>query len=502
MKENKEAFRYLNLSAAQLVEQAIKNNEGVFSDTGALITNTKKYTGRSPKDKFTVFDEVSKDKVWFSDINKKMMPEHAKSLFLNIKKYLAERPHYVTDCNAGASDAHQLKIRIMTERAWHALFAHNMFLKGSSHEKPDLEIFHAPGFLAQPEFDNTNSEAAVVLDFYNRRIVICGTEYAGEIKKSVFTFLNFILPNKGVLGMHCSANKNEQGEVAIFFGLSGTGKTTLSAEASRSLIGDDEHGWDDDGVFNFEGGCYAKVINLSKKDEPEIYHASRQFTSILENVAYDENSRVLDLNSAKYTENTRASYDISFIKNACLTGKGKHPKHVIMLTCDAFGVLPPLAKLNREDATYYFINGYTAKVAGTERGVKEPEAVFSPCFGAPFMAHFPAIYATLLGQKIERHHVQCWLVNTGWTGGPYGVGNRMKIAWTRKLLHAIFDGTLEGIRFETEPIFNLAIPKEVPGLPPDILNPRNAWSDKTAYDAHATKLLKLFKENYRPYLES
>lgn len=499
--QNLKIPEYTNLSAAILVEHAIKNNEGILSDTGALITNTKKYTGRSPKDKFSVFDDVSKDKVWFSDINKKMSPQHADDLFVKIKNYLKARPHYVTDCVAGASETHKVKIRVTTERAWHALFAHNMFLPGVKGEQAELEILHAPGFLADPALDHTNSEAAVVIDFSKRRIFICGTEYAGEIKKSVFTFLNFILPNKGVLGMHCSANKNDRGEVAIFFGLSGTGKTTLSAEASRSLIGDDEHGWDENGVFNFEGGCYAKVINLSQEEEPEIYHASRQFTSILENVAYDEKSRSLDLASAKYTENTRSSYDISFIKNACLTGRGHHPKHVIMLTCDAFGVLPPLAKLSPKDATYYFINGYTAKVAGTERGIKEPEAVFSPCFGAPFMAHFPAVYAKLLGQKIKDHKVQCWLVNTGWTGGPYGIGHRMKIGWTRELLHAIFNKTLERAMFEIDPVFKLEIPKEVPGLPPEILNPRNAWQDKNAYDIQAQKLLKLFKENYQPYLE-
>lgn len=505
MSNSKQTFNgqvFNNLSSPQLVEHAIKRQEGVLSDTGALITNTGKYTGRSPKDKFTVCDAVTKDSVWFSDINKKMSVEHAQSLTAKVQNYLKKRPHYVTDCVAGASAAHALKVRVITERAWHALFARNMFLPPSELESaraPDFHIFHAPGFLAQPELDHTNSEAAIVLDFSSRTITICGTEYAGEIKKSVFTALNFLLPNKGVLSMHCSANKNDLGQVAIFFGLSGTGKTTLSAEASRSLIGDDEHGWDERGVFNFEGGCYAKVIRLSKTDEPEIYHASRQFTSILENVVYDEHSRKLDLDDSRYTENTRSSYDISLIPNACMSGQGAHPEHVFMLTCDAFGVLPPIAKLTPEAAAYHFINGYTAKVAGTERGIKEPEAVFSACFGAPFMAHFPKVYAELFQKKVREHKVSCWLVNTGWSGGPYGVGSRMKISWTRALLHAALDGSLEGAEYVKDPIFNLMIPKNVPQIPPAILYPRNAWKDPAAYDAAAKRLAQLFHKNCQPY---
>lgn len=491
---------YVNLSSPLLVEHAIKRGEGVLSDTGALITNTKKYTGRSPKDKFTVFDDVSKDLVWFSDINKKMMPEHAANLNAKVVSYLKGKQCFVTDCIAGASKTHALRIRVITERAWHALFARNMFIDTPGQGfQPDFHVFHAPGFLAQPELDHTNSEAAIVIDFKNRFITICGTEYAGEIKKSVFTTLNFLLPKKDVLSMHCSANKNEQGEVAIFFGLSGTGKTTLSAESSRSLIGDDEHGWDDDGVFNFEGGCYAKVIRLSKEDEPEIYRASKQFTSILENVVYDEATRKLDLNDSRYTENTRSSYDISCIPNACKSGLGGHPNHIIMLTCDAFGVLPPLARLTPEAATYHFINGYTAKVAGTERGIKEPEAVFSACFGAPFMAQFPKVYAEIFRKKISQHKVSCWLVNTGWSGGPYGVGNRMKIAWTRTLLHAALDGKLEQAEFVRDPIFQFEVPKEVFGVPAHILNPRATWQDSKAYDAQAKRLAILFQENFKPY---
>lgn len=504
MTHNVKPTNFVNLAPAVLVEHAIRRGEGVLSATGALITNTKKYTGRSPDDKFTVFDATTKDTVWFSKINKKMAPEDAERLFNKVSSYLSKQACYITDCMAGASDTHALKLRITTERAWHALFAKNMFLPMRDDRKskePDFQVFHAPGFLADKEIDHTNSEAAIVIDFSNRRVVICGTEYAGEIKKSIFTVLNYLLPNKGVLSMHCSANLSKEGDVAIFFGLSGTGKTTLSAEASRSLIGDDEHGWDDDGVFNFEGGCYAKVINLSKADEPEIYQASRQFTSILENVHYDDKTRELYLDDARYTENTRSSYDISFIKNACLKGGAGHPTHVIMLTCDAFGVLPPLAKLTPKAATYYFINGYTAKVAGTERGIKEPQAVFSPCFGAPFMAHFPSFYAKLLEKKITEHNVSCWLVNTGWTGGPYGVGNRMKISYTRALLHAALDGSLDAKPFDEDPIFRFLVPREVPSVPQNILNPRNAWQDKDLYDIEAKKLASLFIENFKGFRE-
>lgn len=501
-KKNPGVTIFYNLAKAELVEHAIKRDEGVLSETGALITNTKKYTGRSPNDKFTVVDDITKDKVWFSDINKQMSPDHANMLADKIKKYLADRTHYVIDCAAGASAEHAIKVRVHTERAWHALFARNMFIdnENSSHEdEPDFQVFHAPGFLAQPQIDKTHSEAAVVLDFTNRHVLICGTEYAGEIKKSIFTVLNFLLPMRDVLTMHCSANKNSKQEVAIFFGLSGTGKTTLSADSSRMLIGDDEHGWDDKGVFNFEGGCYAKVIKLSKKEEPEIFNASHRFSAILENVVYDEKSRKLDLDDDRYTKNTRSSYDISFIPHACLSGKGGHPNHIVMLTCDAFGVLPPVSKLDPAAATYYFINGYTAKVAGTERGISEPEAVFSACFGAPFMAHFPIVYARLLKHKMEEHKISCWLLNTGWTGGPYGVGSRMKISWSRAILHAILEGRLTNVSSERDPIFNLQIPTQVPEIPKEILFPRNTWTDGGAYDDKAKELARLFRQNFKPY---
>lgn len=502
--EKLETANFANLSSAVLVEHAIKRGEAWLSNTGALITNTKKYTGRSPKDKFTVCDDLTKNTVWFSDINKKMAPEHGVQLYEKIHRYLSSKPHYVVDCMAGASSPHAMKIRVVCERAWHALFVRNMFTDvpaALTSKDPDFYVFHAPGFLAEPSVDKTNSESCVVLDFSHRRIVIGGTEYAGEIKKSVFTVLNYLLPNKNVLSMHCSANVNAQGEGAIFFGLSGTGKTTLSADSSRSLIGDDEHGWDDHGVFNFEGGCYAKVINLSPKDEPEIFAACRRFTAILENVVFDEQTREVNLDDSRFTENTRASYDISFIPNVEKSGKSTHPKHIIMLTCDAFGVLPPIARLSADAAVYHFVNGYTAKVAGTERGVKEPEAVFSPCFGAPFMAHFPGVYAKILRQKIQDHRVQCWLVNTGWSGGPYGVGKRIEIAWTRALLHAALDGRLDNVRYVRHPIFNVDVPVEVPDVPQQILDAKNTWADKTAYEAEALKLARLFTENARPYSE-
>lgn len=491
---------FINLSKPELIEEAIRRGEAKFGRTGSLIVNTKKYTGRSPNDKFTVLDDVTEKSIWYHEGNKKMLPSDAESLFQRVSAYLNERPHFVVDCEAGASKKHSLKVRVHTERAWHALFARNMFIDDKTPDgTPEFSVYHAPGFLAEPDRDKTASEVAIVIDFKNHRVIICGSEYAGEIKKSIFTVLNFLLPNKGVLGMHCSANKDEKGRTALFFGLSGTGKTTLSADTTRSLIGDDEHGWDESGIFNFEGGCYAKVINLSEKDEPQIYSAIHQFTSILENVVFDQKTRDIDFFDAKYTENTRASYDISFISNACLSRVGDHPKHIIMLTCDAFGVLPPLSKLDEHAAIYHFLSGYTARVAGTERGVKEPKAVFSPCFGGPFMAQFPAVYANILQEKIAKHQVSCWLVNTGWIGGGYGVGNRIKIAYTRAMLHAVLDEKLREVAFEKDPYFNLLVPKKVPDVPREILDPKASWKDQKAYQEKAKKLVELFKDNFKPY---
>lgn len=489
-----------NLPLSVLIEEAIKRGEGLLSARGAFVVATGKYTGRSPNDKFTVEDNQTRDSVWWGPINQKMQPEQAQKLYEKIWGYLQEQNYFSQDLYAGTSQKHRLKIRVLTQRAWHSAFAKNMFISPAvselAHFEPEFTVVQAPGFQADPKTDGTRSETAIVLDFSAKRILICGTEYAGEIKKSVFTLLNYILPAKGVIGMHCSANTAQNGDVAIFFGLSGTGKTTLSADPERLLIGDDEHGWDESGVFNFEGGCYAKVIKLSPKDEPEIFKTTQTFGTILENVMINPETRDLDLNSDKLTENTRASYDIRQISNAHLEGFGGHPKHIIMLTCDAFGVLPPIAKLSPDQAMYHFINGYTARVAGTERGVKEPSAVFSACFGAPFMARPPSVYAKLLGEKIAKHAVTCWLVNTGWSAGPYGVGSRMKISWTRALLHAALSGELQKGQFVTEPFFNLEIPVHLEGVPPEILDPKRAWVDPAAYDAKARELLQLFKNNY------
>ncbi|MES2504258.1 MAG: phosphoenolpyruvate carboxykinase (ATP) [Myxococcota bacterium] len=488
-----------NLSFSALIEEAIKRQEGLLSNQGVFVVKTGKYTGRSPNDKFTVEDDSTRESIWWGPINQKMTPEKAQKLYERLWAYLQTKDYFVQDLVAGASEQHRLKIQVINERAWHSAFARNMFLHPSSDELknfvPEFTVIQAPGFKSDPERDGTRSEVAVVLDFSAKRILICGSEYAGETKKSVFTLLNYLLPAKGVMGMHCSANMAKSGDVAIFFGLSGTGKTTLSADPHRDLIGDDEHGWDESGVFNFEGGCYAKVIRLSRKDEPEIFRTTHTYGTLLENVVIDPVTRDLNLDSDELTENTRASYDISQIPHAYLQGVGGHPKHIIMLTCDAFGVLPPIAKLTKEQAMYHFINGYTARVAGTERGVKEPTAVFSACFGAPFMAR-PSVYGKLLVEKIEKHGVQCWLVNTGWSGGPYGVGNRMKISWTRGLLEAALSGELQNADFVTEPFFNLAIPRHVEGIPAEVLDPKKAWSDPSAYDAKAAELQKLFKDNY------
>ncbi len=501
MTDNRKIYR--NLSAAALIEQAVCRNEGMLSRYGAFVTQTGKYTGRSPNDKFTVLDAQTKDTVWWGKINQPMSPDAANRLYQRLTEYLDQHDVFVQDLYAGASQEHRLKVRVIAQRAWHAQFAQNMFITPSDTElsifEPEFTVVHAPGFKADPARDETRSEVAVVLDFSNKRVLICGTEYAGEVKKSIFTALNYLLPARGVLGMHCSANMADNGHTAIFFGLSGTGKTTLSADPARHLIGDDEHGWDNQGVFNFEGGCYAKVIKLSAKDEPEIFATTRHFGTILENVVINPETRDLNLDDDHFTENTRASYSISQIPNALLKGTGGHPTDIVMLTCDAFGVLPPIAKLTSAQAMYHFLSGYTAKVAGTERGITEPQAVFSACFGAPFMARHPGVYAHLLGEKIAKHKVRCWLVNTGWSGGPYGVGNRMKIKWTRTLLNAALSGELDHVEFKTHPLFKFAVPQNVEGVPAEIMDPRQTWSDKAAYDAKAQHLVQLFAQNFKAY---
>ena len=497
---------YWTAPTAELYEQVVKRGEGLISHLGALAVKTGHYTGRAANEKFIVDEPGSHELIDWGKVNRPFDPARFDALYAKMTAYMQGRDLFVQDCFAGASPEHRLPVRIISERAWHSLFARNMFIRATPEElsehKAEFTVVDLPSFHAIPKDDGTNSEAFIIINFARKLVIIGGTSYAGEIKKSVFTVLNYLLPQKKVLSMHCSANASDSGEVAVFFGLSGTGKTTLSAAPNRHLIGDDEHGWDDQGVFNFEGGCYAKVIKLSKDSEPEIYQCTRKFGTILENVAIDTITRRVDLNDASFTENTRASYPLSHIPNIIPSGSGGHPNNIIMLTCDAFGVLPPIARLTPEQAMYHFLSGYTAKVAGTEAGVTEPQATFSACFGAPFMALRPSVYAKLLGEKIASHKVNCWLVNTGWSGGGPGVGSRMKIGYSRALVNAALDGTLAAGKFEKEPVFALSIPLGCPGVAREVLNPRNAWSDKGAYDATAQKLVGMFRDNFQQFRES
>ncbi|MCG6955682.1 MAG: phosphoenolpyruvate carboxykinase (ATP) [Gemmatimonadetes bacterium] len=496
-----------NLHTPDLYEHAVRRHEGLVAHLGPLVCRTGQYTGRSPKDRYVVREPSSEQDVWWGEVNQPFAPERYNALRARLTAYYQGRDLYVQDCYVGADPSYRLPIRVVTETAWHSLFARNMFIQIRDPEElaahePEFTLLHAPSFTANPEEDGTNSEAFILIHFGKKEVIIGGTAYAGEIKKSMFTIMNFLLPPKGVLTMHCSANYGaDANDVALFFGLSGTGKTTLSADPDRTLIGDDEHGWSDEGVFNFEGGCYAKVIRLSPEGEPEIYETTRRFGTILENVAIDPRTRRLDLDSGAFTENTRASYPIPHIPNATRTGRGGHPKNVIMLTADAFGVMPPVARLSPEQAMYHFLSGYTAKVAGTERGVTEPKATFSACFGAPFMALRPSVYAGLLGKKAEEHDVKLWLVNTGWSGGPYGVGQRMKLAYTRAMVQAILNGTLEGVATRPDPVFGLGVPESCPGVPSEVLDPRGTWKDGAVYDAQASKLAGMFTENFKAFEE-
>ncbi len=492
---------YRNLSVPMLYEHVPRRYEGVFSAGGALVVNTGRHTGRSANDKFIVDEPSSRDKVWWGKVNRPFPQAAFNSIHERMKAYMRGRELYVQDCLAGADPDYQVRIRVITELAWQSIFARHLFIQsktaGSGEHPPDFTVIALPNFPADPEEDGTNSETFILLDFSQRLVLIGGTSYAGEIKKSVFTLLNYLLPQKSVMSMHCSANVGRDGDTAIFFGLSGTGKTTLSADPERRLIGDDEHGWSERGVFNFEGGCYAKVIRLSPEAEPQIYACTRMFGTVLENVVIYETSRDLDLDSDAITENTRAAYPLSFIPNVVPSGIGNHPKNIIMLTCDAFGVMPPVARLSPEQAMYHFISGYTAKVAGTEKGLgKEPQATFSACFGAPFMVLHPSVYANLLREKISRHKVDCWLVNTGWSGGPYGVGSRMKIQFTRAIIHSILDGRLSAVSSKPDPVFGIYIPDACPGVPSEILTPRTTWKDGAAYDAKAKDLARRFARNF------
>lgn len=495
---------FYNYGTPALYEQVVRRREGLLAHMGPIVVRTGDHTGRSPNDKFLVEEETSEKNIWWGKVNKSMTEEQYNRLFAKMMAYIQGKDLYVEDCYVCADQKYRFPIRVITETAWHNLFARNMFRRYNDpselekHE-PKFTVIQMPNFHANPSKDGTNSEVFVVINFGEKIVLIGGTSYAGEIKKSIFTILNYEMPKQNVMSMHCSANVGEKNDVALFFGLSGTGKTTLSADPSRKLIGDDEHGWSEDGVFNYEGGCYAKVIRLSEEAEPDIYETTRKFGTILENVQIDAQSRRIDLDDDTFTENTRAAYPITHIQNIMDEGTGGHPENIIMLTADAFGVLPPISKLTTEQAMYHFISGYTAKVAGTEKGVTEPKATFSTCFGAPFMVWHPTVYAKLLGDKIKEHKVKCWLVNTGWTGGPFGEGKRMKIKYTRAMLNAAIDGKLNDVEYETDQNFGLKVPKSCEGVPSEVLNPRETWKDKKAYDEMAKKLAKMFVDNFKEY---
>ena len=494
-----------NLAPARLYEESLARKVGTLVHMGAIATITVPHTGRSPKDRFVVRDEATEGSVDWGAVNLPMSPEHFAAFRADVVAHLGERDLYVVDARAGADETHGIDVRTVSESPWHALFAHNMFLRLGSERlaafAPDFTVLHAPGLKADPARHGTRTEAAIVLSFTEREVLIAGTHYAGEIKKSIFSVLNHVLPERGVFPMHCSANVGPDGDVALFFGLSGTGKTTLSADPSRDLIGDDEHGWGDEGVFNFEGGCYAKTIKLSREGEPEIWQATQMFGTILENVVLDDRTREIDFDNASITENTRASYPIHYISNAVTSGRGGHPANVVFLTADAFGVLPPIARLTPEQAMYHFLSGYTAKVAGTERGVTEPAATFSACFGAPFLPRHPSVYAKLLGERLKEHRAAVWLINTGWSGGGYGTGSRMKLAHTRAMVHAALGGRLGGATYETDPVFGLEVPTVVPGVPSRVLRPRDTWADGAAYDEAAAKLARMFRDNFATFAD-
>lgn len=493
---------YRNLPPAQLIEMAVARGEGLLASNGALVVRTGDRTGRSPNDKFIVEDDAVKDQINWSKINVACSQSQFDYLLHKSFTYLQSRDLFVFDGFVGADAKYRLSVRVITPIAWHALFAHTLFLRPSPQElagfQPGFTVLGCGSMRAVPETDKTRSQVFVGVSFAKRINLIIGSLYGGEIKKSIFTILNYLLPQQGVFPMHCSANVGAAGDTALFFGLSGTGKTTLSADPGRRLIGDDEHGWSDEGVFNFEGGCYAKVIRLSAEAEPQIYNAIK-FGSILENVMVDPSLRTIDYNSDAITENTRATYPVEYIPNCIIPGRGSHPRNVFFLACDAFGVLPPIAKLTPAMAQYHFLSGFTAKLAGTESGIDEPQPTFSACFGAPFMPLHPAKYAAMLAERLSRHGTNCWLVNTGWSGGGVGVGQRMKISITRALLTAALEGRLEKAEFKPDPIFNVLIPDSCPGVPTEVLTPRNTWADQAAYDRKARELAGMFIKNFEHY---
>lgn len=500
------ANAFWNLTPAELTEDTILRGMGVLADTGAVAVDTGEFTGRSPKDRFIVVDEKTEDAVWWGDINIKMTPENFDKLYAKATAYLQQRDVYVRDSYACADDAYRLNIRVITETPWSNHFAYNMFLRPTQDElknfNPEWTIINAPGLYADPQTDGTRQHNFAVLNFTKKMILIGGTGYTGEIKKGIFSVLNFILPHeKNTLSMHCSANIGKEGDTAIFFGLSGTGKTTLSADPNRRLIGDDEHGWSENSVFNFEGGCYAKVIDLSAEKEPQIWSAIK-FGSILENINFIEGTSTVDFEDKAKTENTRVSYPIYYIDNIADGSKGDIPKNIFFLTADAFGVLPPISKLDKGQAMYHFISGYTAKVAGTEAGITEPVTAFSACFGAPFLPLHPTKYAEMLGNKMTENNVNVWLVNTGWTGGPYGVGERMSLKYTRAMITAALEGKLDGVSYTKHEVFGLMMPDNCPNVPDEVLHPRNTWSDKAAYDDKANNLAQQFIDNFEQFADN
>jgi len=493
-----------NLVSPELIQHAIRRGEGTLADMGPFVARTAPHTGRSPNDKFVVQEPASQADVDWGKVNQPISEEKFELLLQDVREHLnAQGELFTQDLYCGAHPDYRLSVRYVSPNAWHMAFVRNMFVRPEAAEltrfAPNFTVLHAPEMQADPARHGTRTGTFIVLNLAKRMILIGGTRYAGELKKSMFTVMNYYMPKQGVLSMHCSANLGAGGDTALFFGLSGTGKTTLSADPERALIGDDEHGWAADGVFNYEGGCYAKVINLSPEGEPDIYRTTQMFGTILENVVLDDRTRRVKFEDQSVTENTRASYPLHYISNFVPEGRGGHPRNIVFLTADAFGVLPPVAKLSREQAMYYFLSGYTAKVAGTERGVTEPQATFSSCFGAVFLVWHPTKYAEMLGKLIEQHGADVWLLNTGWTGGAYGVGKRMKLGHTRAMVHALLSGDLAKGSFETDPVFGLSIPTAVPNVPRDVLRPRDTWSDPSAYDTQAQKLADMFQKNFERF---
>ncbi len=494
--------QWWNLSPSSLVEHALIKGQGQLADNGALLVSTGKFTGRSPKDKYVVKDVNTENTIWWGDVNHPIEVEHYEKILAKMQSYLQGRELYCRDVYAGADPNYRISVRVVNTLPWANMFVNNMFISPNPEDlenfQPEWTVIAAPGFQANPATDGTRQENFSIINFTRKIILVGGSGYTGEIKKGVFTVINYVLPMEGVLSMHCSANVGRKSDTAIFFGLSGTGKTTLSADPDRKLIGDDEHGWTKDSVFNIEGGCYAKTIDLSPEREPDIYHAIKH-GAIVENMKFYPKSRKLNYKDDTITQNIRVSYPVNHIENIMELSVGEVPKNIFFLTCDAFGVLPPISRLSKQQAMYQFISGYTAKIAGTEEGIVEPQAVFSSCFGEPFLPLHPTRYAEMLGEKLDEHETNVWLINTGWTGGPYGVGSRIKLKFTRAMITAVLNGWIEGVEYITDPIFNLLMPTSVPNVPAEVLSPRNTWADKAAYDKKAQELAKLFNDNFTQY---